>query len=110
MQRMTSIVVLVVAIGALTSCRAADSGAAGVRERLSTAGFHDVGWSDAKLDRFGARVCKEFPSGVWGDPRVSGSASDPGHAAYVGDPRPQWITWMAPWIWQDFFDVYCSNA
>ncbi len=108
MRRAISFGVLAVVLASFTACRSAESGAAGVRERLN--GYPALGWSDSKMDRFGAKVCGQFPNGVWGDPRVSGSASSPGYSAYVGDPKPQWITWMAPWIWQDFFDVYCSNG
>src|SRR5436853_4277207 len=89
MRRVVGVGILVVVLASFTACGSSARGAAGVRERLTTAGYHDVGWSDTKMDRFGARVCAEFPSGVWGDPRVSGSASSPGYAAYVGHPKPQ---------------------
>jgi|SRR5690349_16017107 len=96
------------ALVTLTACGSPVSGAAGVRERLD--GYPDLGWTDAKMDRFGARVCVQFPNGPFADPRVSGSEANPGYAAYVGHPNPQWITWMAPWIWQDFYDSYCSQT
>ena len=107
MYRFVGMVALVATIAVLTSC-GTDSGADGVRERLD--GYPPLGWSDTKMDRFGARVCVQFPDGPFADPRVQGSAEAPAYAAYVGDPRPRWITWMAPWILQDFFDAYCSNT
>src|SRR3954452_17125227 len=91
---------------ALTACTA-QSGAVGVRARLD--GYPDLGWSDAKMNRVGAKVCAQFPNGVWDDPRVSGTASAPAYSAYVGDSKPRWITFMAPWIWQDVFDSYCAS-
>ena len=100
------VVVLLVAIAVLPSC-GADSGAAGVRGRLD--GYPALGWSDRKMDRFGARICVQFPNGPYADPRVQGTADAPAYAAYVGDPKPRWITWMAPWIWQDFYDAYCAS-
>jgi hypothetical protein len=62
------------------------------------------------MDRFGARVCVQFPDGPYADPRVRGTADAPAYAAYVGDPKPGWITWMAAWIWQEFYDAYCSTT
>src|SRR3954463_2136186 len=96
------VLVLVVVMAVSTACTA-KSGAAGVRARLD--GYPELGWSDAKMSRVGAKVCAQFPNGVWGDPRVSGTASAPGYSAYVGAPKPRWITFMAPWVWQDFFDA-----
>ena len=107
MQRLVGTAVLVVAIAVLTSC-GTDSGAAGVRARLD--GYPDLGWSDSKMDRFGARICVQFPNGPFADPRVHGTEDAPAYAAYVGDPKPRWITWMAPGIWQDFYDAYCPNT
>src|SRR5262245_28211265 len=96
--------VVVVVLGVSTACMAKSeaSDAAGVRARLN--GYPDLGWTDAKMNRIGAKVCAQFPNGVFGDPRVAGTASSPEYAAYVGDPRPRWIITMAPWIWQTFID------
>lgn len=101
------VLVLVVVMAVSTACTA-KSGAAGVRAKLN--GYPDLGWSDAKMNRVGAKVCAQFPNGVFGDPRVAGTASDPAYAAYVGDPGPKWVTFIAPWIWQDFFDAYCPKT
>src|SRR4051812_34842569 len=101
------VLILVVVLAVSTACTA-KSGAAGVRAKLN--GYPDLGWSDAKLNRVGAKVCARFPNGVFSDPRVAGTASDPANAAYIGDPGPKWVTFMAPWIWQDFFDAYCPKT
>src|SRR3954451_9821469 len=79
------VLVLVVVMAVSTACTA-KSGAAGVRAKLN--GYPDLGWSDAKMNRVGAKVCAQFPNGVFGDPRVAGTASDPAYASYVGDPGP----------------------
>jgi len=103
-------VVLVVVLGISTACASnAERGADGVRERLN--GYPDLGWPDSKMDRVGARVCVQFTNGVFDDPRVTGSdGSNSAYFAYVDHPRPRWIIEMAPWIWQVFFDSYCSET
>lgn len=106
--QLLGIVLLMVVAGLATGCAAnAEGGAAGVRARLSD-DFAVAGWSDSRFDRVGARVCDEFPNGVFGDPRVVGTEEDPARAIYAAQPKPAWIMWLSPWIWQQFYDSYCS--
>jgi hypothetical protein len=101
-------VVLLIVLATSTACTA-KTGAAGVRNRLS--GGIDHGWTDSQLDRYGAMVCSEFPNGVSVDPRVAWNEDSPGYSAYAEPhPKPQWIMWFGPWMWQAFFDSYCVKT